>query len=124
MKQLLEEEEVEVPVSKESDKEPAKMETDEVPALSSTADVNMQDSKAENGVPESEDNPVQMETDAKVTLQYYIMKFIYDDCNLNPLQIILRIRENVCLIDRTFTILVGLECPFCFFYSVSLVRSV
>ncbi|XP_057772766.1 heat shock 70 kDa protein 14-like [Salvia miltiorrhiza] len=71
---LLEEEEVEVPVSKESEKEPAKMETDELPAdpaPPSAADVNMQDSKAEvpvaeNGVPESEDKPVQMETDVKV----------------------------------------------------------
>lgn len=72
MKQLLEEEEVEVSVSKESDKEPSKMETDEIPAdpvPSSTADVNMQDSKAENGVVESEDKPIQMETDTKVTLQ-------------------------------------------------------
>ncbi|KAH6758284.1 heat shock protein 91 [Perilla frutescens var. frutescens] len=71
---LLEEEEVEVPVAKESDKEPTKMETDELPAdpaPPSTTDVNMQDSKAEvpaaeNGVPESGDTPVQMETDSKV----------------------------------------------------------
>ncbi|KAG6415764.1 hypothetical protein SASPL_123180 [Salvia splendens] len=71
---LLEEEEVEVPVVKESDKEPAKMETDELladPAPPSAADVNMQDSTtevpaAENGVPESGDKPVQMETDVKV----------------------------------------------------------
>ncbi|KAG6418278.1 hypothetical protein SASPL_120479 [Salvia splendens] len=47
---LLEEEEVEVPVVKESDKEPAKMETDELPAdpaPPSAADVNMQDSTTE-----------------------------------------------------------------------------
>ncbi|CAN4115387.1 unnamed protein product [Withania somnifera] len=76
---LLEEEEViEVPVVKESAKEPAKMETDEASAdaassTTSDSDVNMQDAKgaaaasgAENGVPESGDKPVQMETDAKV----------------------------------------------------------
>ncbi|PON35160.1 Heat shock protein 70 family [Trema orientale] len=75
---LLEEEEVEVPVSKEAPKEANKMETDEassdaVPSASTEADVNMQDAKgttdtsgAENGVPESGDNPVQMETDNKV----------------------------------------------------------
>ncbi|KAL1533204.1 heat shock 70 kDa protein 14-like [Salvia divinorum] len=68
---LLEEEEVQVPVAKESDKEPSKMETDELPsdpAPPCAADVNMQDSKtevpaAENGIPES---GVQMETDVKV----------------------------------------------------------
>ncbi|EEF34206.1 heat shock 70 kDa protein 15 [Ricinus communis] len=74
---LLEEEEVEVPVSKEPSKEAAKMETDETstdaaPPNSSEADVNMQDAKtaeasgAENGVPESGDKPAQMETDTKV----------------------------------------------------------
>ncbi|KAF4372456.1 hypothetical protein CsatB_012829 [Cannabis sativa] len=75
---LLEEEEVEVPVSKEAPKEANKMETDEpssdaVPPSSTEADVNMQDAKgttdasgAENGVPESGDKPVQMETDTKV----------------------------------------------------------
>ncbi|KAL1559068.1 heat shock 70 kDa protein 14-like [Salvia divinorum] len=71
---LLEEEEVDVPVVKESDKEPAKMETDELPAdpaPPSAADVNNEDSRtevpaAENGVPESGDKPVQMETDVKV----------------------------------------------------------
>lgn len=78
---LLEEEEVEVPVTKEPEKEAAKMETDEVPSdtappSSSETDVNMQDAKgtadaqgttdapgAENGVPESGDKPTQMETD-------------------------------------------------------------
>ncbi|KAK6912093.1 Heat shock protein 70 family [Dillenia turbinata] len=75
---LLEEEEAEVPVVKESAKEDTKMETDESPSDSapSTAnetDVNMQEAKAtadaqgaENGVPESGDKPVQMDTDAKV----------------------------------------------------------
>ncbi|KAK6153671.1 hypothetical protein DH2020_013310 [Rehmannia glutinosa] len=73
---LLEEEEMEVPVAQESAKEPSKMETDELPTdpappSTTETDVNMQDSKtdgagAENGVPESGDKPVQMETDAKV----------------------------------------------------------
>ncbi|KAM3359484.1 heat shock 70 kDa protein 15 [Capsicum galapagoense] len=75
---LLEEEEVEVLVVKEAEKEPAKMETDEAsvdaaPSTTSETDVNMQEAKgaatasgAENGVPESGDKPVQMETDAKV----------------------------------------------------------
>ncbi|GMN37251.1 hypothetical protein TIFTF001_006651 [Ficus carica] len=74
---LLEEEEVEVPVSKEPPKEANKMETDEASSdatpSSTDADVNMQDAKgpadapaAENGVPESGDKPVQMETDTKV----------------------------------------------------------
>lgn len=75
---LLEEEEVEVPVTKEPSKEAANMETDDVPrdatAPGSTeTDVNMQDAKgaadasgAENGVPESGDKPAQMETDSKV----------------------------------------------------------
>lgn len=73
---LLEEEEVEVPVTKEQPKEATKMETDEAPSdvpppSSEAADVNMQDANsndaasAENGVPESGDKPVQMETDAK-----------------------------------------------------------
>ncbi|TYI09866.1 hypothetical protein ES332_A09G100800v1 [Gossypium tomentosum] len=75
---LLEEEEVEVPVSKELAKEDAKMETDEKPNDTSApganeTDVNMQDAKGtaeaagvENGVPQSGDKPVQMETDTKV----------------------------------------------------------
>lgn len=74
----MEEEEVEVPISKEAPKEANKMETDEasseaVPPVSTEADVNMQDAKAttdapgaENGVPESGDKPVQMDTDNKV----------------------------------------------------------
>lgn len=72
---LLEEEEVEVPVAKEPEKEAAKMETDEAPndaapPSSSETDVNMQDAKGtadapgtENGVPESGDKATQMETD-------------------------------------------------------------
>lgn len=76
---LLEEEEIEVPVVKESAGENAKMETDEAPAdaaappSSNDIDVNMQDAKAtadtpgaENGIPETGDKPVQMETDTKV----------------------------------------------------------
>ncbi|KAK4267465.1 hypothetical protein QN277_024243 [Acacia crassicarpa] len=76
---LLEEEIVEVPVSKEPAGENAKMETDEAPAdaaapppSSNDTDVNMQDAKAtadapgvENGIPETADKPVQMETDTK-----------------------------------------------------------
>lgn len=77
--QLLEEEEVDVPVTKESAKEAAKMDTDEAPSDatptgSNDADVNMQDLKAaadasgvENGASESGDKPTQMETDAKVS---------------------------------------------------------
>jgi heat shock protein 4 len=77
--QLLEEEEVEVPVSKEPAKEDAKMDTDEAPsdaapASSNEADVNMQDAKgtadgsvAENGIPDLGDKPAQMETDVKVS---------------------------------------------------------
>ncbi|KAB2611338.1 heat shock 70 kDa protein 15-like [Pyrus ussuriensis x Pyrus communis] len=69
--------EVEVPVAKEQTNEPAKMETDEapndtVPLSTNETDVNMQDAKdtadapgAENGVPESGDKPMKMETDAK-----------------------------------------------------------
>ncbi|XP_058111130.1 heat shock 70 kDa protein 14-like [Magnolia sinica] len=76
------EEEVEVPVStgKEPTTEATKMDTDEVqndaaPAGTGEVDANMQDTKGasdssstgvENGAPESEDKPVQMETDAKV----------------------------------------------------------
>ncbi|OVA13876.1 Heat shock protein 70 family [Macleaya cordata] len=68
------EEEVDVPVVKEA----TKMDTDEapneaVPAGTDETDVNMQDDKGtnnssgvENGVPESGDKPLQMETDAKV----------------------------------------------------------
>lgn len=82
---LLEEEEIEVPVStvKEPTKEETKMDTDEVPNDSVPAfstntgdsDTNMQDAKAtadadasraENGVPDLGDKPVQMETDTKV----------------------------------------------------------
>ncbi|XP_073017569.1 heat shock 70 kDa protein 15-like [Primulina eburnea] len=75
---LLEEDEIEVPVVKDSAKDPEKMDTEDVhtdPATSSTpdADVNMQDSKIdapepENGVPESGDKPAQMETDKKVEI--------------------------------------------------------
>jgi heat shock protein 4 len=62
---LLEEEEVEVPVSKEQSKEATQMDTDEA---SGGIDLNMEvDAEgAENGVPESGDKPEQMETDMKV----------------------------------------------------------
>lgn len=76
--QLLEEEEVEVPVSKEQSEETTKMDTDKAPAdaapSSGDSDVNMQDAKetsdaagTDNGVPESADKPVQMETDSKAS---------------------------------------------------------
>ncbi|TKY48147.1 Heat shock 70 kDa protein 15 [Spatholobus suberectus] len=78
---LLEEEEVEVLVSKEPAGENTKMETDEAPADAAAPpstndnDVNMQDANAkattdapgaENGIPETGDKPVQMDTDTKV----------------------------------------------------------
>ncbi|KAI8544416.1 hypothetical protein RHMOL_Rhmol08G0294800 [Rhododendron molle] len=68
---MLEEEEDEVPVAKEA----AKMDTDETPSDSAPSatetDINMQDAKSdtpgpENGVPDSGDKPIHMETDAKV----------------------------------------------------------
>lgn len=73
--QLLEEEEVEVPIVKE---EPIKMDTDNASAdaaapTTAETDENMQDAKGaadasgvENGVPESGDKPVEMATDTKV----------------------------------------------------------
>ncbi|KAK9060490.1 hypothetical protein SSX86_021194 [Deinandra increscens subsp. villosa] len=65
--QLIEEEEVEVPVSNE----PSKMEVDKAPAEAVSTnenDVNMQDaSVTENGAVETGDSPVQMETDANAT---------------------------------------------------------
>lgn len=76
--QMMEEEEVEVPVAKA-----AKMDTDETPSDSAPsateADINMQDAKfdtpgAENGVPDSKDNPIQMETDAKVIRRHLSYK--------------------------------------------------
>ncbi|MFS7980798.1 putative Heat shock protein 70 family [Helianthus anomalus] len=64
--QLIEEEEVEVPVSKE----PSKMDVDKAPADVASAnetDVNMQDAPVtDNGAQEAGDNPVQMEADTKV----------------------------------------------------------
>lgn len=71
---MLEEEEVEVPVSTEPQKESANMDTDYA-ANDSSKDVNMEDAKnstdnatggLDNGVPESEEKTVQMETDNKV----------------------------------------------------------
>ena len=69
---------------KETAKGPARMETDEAsadaaPSTTSESDVNMEDAKgtaaasgAENGVPESGDEPVQMESDAKVTSRFHV----------------------------------------------------
>ncbi|XP_030464635.1 heat shock 70 kDa protein 15-like [Syzygium oleosum] len=74
---LMEEEEVEVPVTKDAAQEANKMDTDETPSdtappASAEADVNMQDAKSaadapgvENGVPETGEKAVQMETDIK-----------------------------------------------------------
>ncbi|KAJ6793162.1 heat shock 70 kDa protein 15-like [Iris pallida] len=78
---MLEEEEVEVPVSaaKDTCKEAVKMDTDEGTTDSSATtetDVNMHDTNSatdssgpgiENGVPESEEKPTPMETDAKAS---------------------------------------------------------
>ncbi|KAL8242668.1 hypothetical protein R6Q59_012970 [Mikania micrantha] len=68
--QLIEEEEVDVPVTKEPSKETTNMDLDKTPAdvpITNGTDVNMQDaSGAENGVPSTGDNPAPMETDAKV----------------------------------------------------------
>jgi len=86
--QMIEEEEIEVPVSSgkegsKEDKETASMETDDAQnngtsAAGDNPDINMQDAKtapgpatagttgAENGFPEAEDKAAQMETDAKV----------------------------------------------------------
>ncbi|KAJ7951799.1 putative Heat shock 70 kDa protein [Quillaja saponaria] len=75
---LLEEEEVDIQVSKESAGENTKMEAEDAhsgaaPPSSNEPDVNMQDAKAtadtpgeENGAPETGDKPVQMDTDTKV----------------------------------------------------------
>ncbi|XP_019455356.1 PREDICTED: heat shock 70 kDa protein 15-like isoform X3 [Lupinus angustifolius] len=76
---MLEEEEVEVPVSKESAAENTKMDTDgaptnaAVPPTFNDSDVNMQDAKAsddtpgvENGTFDSGDKPVQTDSDTKV----------------------------------------------------------
>ena len=83
--QLLEEEDLEVPVVKEPSKDTT-METDEAPNVApsgaSEADVKMQDAKgvdesegAENGVPESGEKPVQMETDVKVSCKINISAY-------------------------------------------------
>lgn len=73
--QLLEEEEVEVKVTTEQ------MDTDKA---SGETDVNMQDAKetsdaagADNGVAESADKPVQMETDSKVNFFPELMVLLY-----------------------------------------------
>ncbi|KAD6794594.1 hypothetical protein R6Q59_021435 [Mikania micrantha] len=64
--QLIEEEEVEVPVSKEPEKMDIDKASAEVASINET-DVNMQDAPVtENGAQETCDNPVQMEADAKV----------------------------------------------------------
>lgn len=70
---------MEVPVAKDAAQEANKMDTDETPSdaappASAEADVNMQDAKSgadapgvENGVPETGEKAVQMETDIKVS---------------------------------------------------------
>ncbi|KAL0441553.1 UNVERIFIED_CONTAM: Heat shock protein 14 [Sesamum radiatum] len=68
---LLEEEEVDVPVAKDSQKNATKMETDEAPPSTAGTDENMQDAQndgagAENGAPESGDKTSEMDTDSKV----------------------------------------------------------
>lgn len=95
--QLLEEEEIDVPVStvNEPMKEDTKMDTDEVPTISAPTEptstgeneANMQDAKepddasgagAENGVAGSGDKPVQMETDAKVAYyNHFFMCYLF-----------------------------------------------
>ncbi|EYU24689.1 hypothetical protein MIMGU_mgv1a001324mg [Erythranthe guttata] len=66
---LLEEEETEVPVVKGSSQESTKMETDELAADSAPpSTTETEDAGAENGVEESGDKSVQMETDAKVNI--------------------------------------------------------
>lgn len=78
----MEEEEVEIPVVKEPTKDATKMDTDETPGDAaappgtSETDANMQDAKGdgpgvENGVPESGDKSVQMETDTKVSSSHF-----------------------------------------------------
>lgn len=65
--QLIEEEEIDVPVSKEATKMDMDKAPTDVPATGET-DVNMQDATgAENGVSVAGDNPAQMETDFKVS---------------------------------------------------------
>ncbi|GAB2293558.1 hypothetical protein Dimus_027765 [Dionaea muscipula] len=75
---FLEDEEVEVSVAKDVPKEATKMDTDDVSGEAtlqgpSVSDTDMQDAKnaaegpvVENGVPDSNEQPVQMETDGKV----------------------------------------------------------
>lgn len=76
---MLEEEEVEVPVSSEPPKESEKMDTEEATSESSK-DVTMEEAKrsshnaageVDNGVPESEQKSVQMEMDNKVCISIF-----------------------------------------------------
>jgi heat shock 70kDa protein 4 len=82
---MLEEEEVEVPVSatNEAQKDATKMDTDAAPNdTASGTDVNMQESKnaadtaegAENGAPASEEKSVPMDTDTKVVYCLHLEK--------------------------------------------------
>lgn len=93
--QMLEEEEVEVPVSSanEGPKDTTKMDTDDVPSdPASGTDVNMQEPKnsdttdaapaAENGGQDPEEKSVPMETDAKVRCS---SKLVHVDNILFPL---------------------------------------
>lgn len=91
----MEEEEVEVPVVKEPAKDATKMDTDETqcdaaaPHGTGETDANMQDTTGdapgvENGVPDSADKPVQMETDAKVSgghFTYAAFAFLLASCD-------------------------------------------
>lgn len=92
----MEEEEVQVPVVKVPAGETAKMDTDEVPSeaaaevaaassSSNNADVDMQDAKAsvngpgmENSNAETEDKPVQMDTDFKVGIHNWNIPLILE----------------------------------------------
>ncbi|RWW67625.1 hypothetical protein BHE74_00024914 [Ensete ventricosum] len=98
---MLEEEEVEVPVSAapEPPKESTKMDTDEAvnEASKTETDVNMEDAKSasnssaggvDNGVPESNDKPVEMETDSKVcNLDIFYVAFLFRFLRLYILQV-------------------------------------
>lgn len=104
----MEEEEIEVPVVKEPAKDATKMDTDETPDAAAPpatgeTDANMQDDKgdipgAENGVPESGDKPVQMETDAKVSshLAHDVVAYLLSVSSYGILNVILGINLYPC----------------------------
>lgn len=97
---MLEDEEVEVPVSatKEPPKESTKMDADEATNNSVTEnDVNMEDAKSttdagiENGATASGEKPVQMETDAKVC------NYLTIDCGFSSILIFIMHHRNSLL---------------------------